>query len=135
MKKPVYGFTALALAVLLSACSVTFLPEAETPPRQTRPEVVTVRPSQSVPQPVIVVPTHPRNEQIIYSCSGTRLLVRYLDSYDFAEVFYDGQWNSLPRNRSLGGEVYANNTYTWNADGRTGFLQKDGVTVVRDCRY
>jgi membrane-bound inhibitor of C-type lysozyme len=135
MKKLAYGFTALALAALLSACTITYLPEAEVQPRQTSPEVVTVRPSQSAPQTVVIVPTHPRNEQIIYSCSGSRLLVRYLDNYDHAEVFYDGQWNSLPRVRGASSEMYANNTYTWNADGRTGFLQKDGVTVVRDCRY
>lgn len=135
MKKLVYGFTTLALVGVLSACTLTFLPDSETPPRQTAPEVVTVRPSQTVPQPVIVVPTHPRNEQIIYACSGTRLLVRYLDNYDSVDIFYDGQWNRLPRNRSVNGEVYANNTYTWNANGRNGSLQKNGTVVVRDCSY
>jgi membrane-bound inhibitor of C-type lysozyme len=134
MKKLVYGVITLALAAVLSACTVTFLPDNETPPRQTAPEPV-VRPTQTAPQPVIVVPTHPRNEQITYMCSGTRLLVRYLNNYDSVDIFYDGQWNSLPRNRSASGEVYANNTYTWNANGRNGSLQKNGSVVVRDCSY
>lgn len=133
MKRLSYVIAMMLVGVVLASCTLTVVPGEQPQTRQqTRPEVVTTRPSSSI---IVITPTHPRNEQIIYQCSGSRLLVRYLDRYDHAEIFYDGQWNRLNRDRSVSGEVYANNTYRWDADGRKGTLQKNGSVVVRDCKY
>lgn len=124
----------LGLALLLSACSVTFLPDAEAESERPQnngssPTRVNPRPR---PTPRPVEPDFRLNTNLEYRCSNASMAVRYT-SRDSARIYY-GDWTELTRTENRDGWfVYSNSEYDWHVKGKEGFLERDGKTVRSDC--
>lgn len=125
------GIITVALVLLLTSCTVTLLPGEEAGTQQRIPAVGS-KPIGPTVQPSFVFPL---NQPLEYKCTEIDLSVRYLNNFNLAEVYYEGQWNQLPRVYSSSGMNFSNGVYAWNTDGRTAYLQKNGVTVAPNCRY
>lgn len=133
-RRPLLSLLApLGLTLLLSACTVTFLPEEQPAPEASRPTSTPTRVNpRPAPAPRPAVPNFRLNTNLEYRCSNASMAVRYT-SNDAVRILY-GDWINLTRSTSRDGWfVYRNADYTWYAKGHDAYLEHNGKTVRSDC--
>ncbi len=116
-------FTLALLAALLSSC---ILLVDDTPPAPKGPTVVPVPNTQTV----VAVPAP---GSYTYTCTGGRLVVKYVDN-NSVQVFYDNAFQNLNLSSNSSSRVYSGGGFVWTLDssGR-GSFSTGGQQVRSGC--